>query len=122
MSRRRRRGRGWLAPVLVVLLVVVWALFGERLRGLVGLPGDGAAPAKPADRLRIATWNLRNFPDPAQDPGRLRERLHGLDADLLAVQELLAGTPRPSRPAATSRYPTPRYGAPSWVSRPSWTA
>lgn len=88
MSRRRRRGRGWLAPVLVVLLVVVWALFGERLRGLVGLPGDGAAPAKPADRLRIATWNLRNFPDEGQDLPRLRARLQELAADVIAVQEV----------------------------------
>lgn len=86
--RRRRRGRGWLGPVLVVVLVVVWAIFGERLRGLVGLPGDGAAPGKAADRLRIATWNLRNFPDDGQDLPRLRARLQELGADVIAVQEV----------------------------------
>ena len=85
---RRRRGRGWIAPLLVVLLVALWALFGERLRGLVGLPGDGSAPAKRADRLRIATWNLRNFPDEGQDLPRLRARLQELAADVIAVQEI----------------------------------
>lgn len=84
----RRRGRGWIAPLLVVLLVALWALFGERLRGLVGLPGDGSAPAKPAARLRIATWNLRNFPDEGQDLPRLRARLQELAADVIAVQEV----------------------------------
>lgn len=87
MVGRRRRGRRWLGPLLVVALVVSWALLGERLRGLVGLPGDGGAPDK-AGRLRIATWNLRNFPGERQDLPRLRARLQELAADVIAVQEV----------------------------------
>ena len=67
--------------------MVLYGLFGERLRGALDLPGDGSAPTRGAG-LRVATWNLRNFPDPAQDRARLRERLQGLAADLLAVQEI----------------------------------
>lgn len=85
---RRRRWRGWFGPVLVIALIVAWSVFGERLRGALGLAGDGAAPARPADRLRIATWNLRNFPDDGQDLPRLRARLQELGADVIAVQEV----------------------------------
>ena len=69
--------RRWWAPALVAVVVLVYALLGEQLRGCLGLPGDGAAPAKGAG-LRMATWNLRNFPEPTQDHARLRERLQGL--------------------------------------------
>jgi endonuclease/exonuclease/phosphatase family metal-dependent hydrolase len=79
--------RRWWAPALVACLVLVYALVGERLRGGLGLPGSGAAPTKGAG-LRVATWNLRNFPEPTQDLARLRERLKDLGADLLAVQEI----------------------------------
>lgn len=88
MRRRRRRRRGWLGPILVIALVLAWALVGERLRGWLGLPGDGGAPTKMIGRLRVATWNLRNFPDKGQDTTRLQARLHGLGADLIAVQEV----------------------------------
>lgn len=83
MHRRR-----WLGPALVVALVVVWALLGERVRGVLGLPGEGNAPTRPGDHLRIATWNLRNFPDAGQDLPRLRARLQELGADVVAVQEV----------------------------------
>ena len=79
--------RGVVSPLLVAALVLLYWLFGERVRDGLGLPGDGAAPLKRAG-LRLVTWNLRNFPEPTQDPARLRERLHGLGADLLAVQEI----------------------------------
>lgn len=79
--------RRWWAPALVACLVLVYALVGERLRGGLGLPGSGAAPTKGAG-LRVATWNLRNFPEPTQDLARLGERLKDLGADLLAVQEI----------------------------------
>jgi endonuclease/exonuclease/phosphatase family metal-dependent hydrolase len=78
--------RRWWAPVLVAVLVVVYAVVGERLRGGFGLPGSGAAPTRGAG-LRVATWNLRNFPEPTQDLTRLGERLKDLGAVLLAVQE-----------------------------------
>lgn len=74
--------------MLVVLLVLAWALLGERLRGPLGLPGDGRAPAKDAGRLRVVTWNLRNFPVEGHDLSRLRARLHELQADVIAVQEV----------------------------------
>lgn len=77
----------WWAPALVAALVLLYALLGERLREGLELPGRGDAPARGAG-LRVATWNLRNFPEPGQDQARLRERLHGLGADLLAVQEI----------------------------------
>lgn len=77
--------------MLVAALVLLYWLFGERLRGELGLPGDGAAPGKGAG-LRVATWNLHNFPDPQQDLSRLHDRLAGLDADLLAVQEVVDPT------------------------------
>ncbi len=72
---------------MVAALVVIYWLVGDRLRAALQLPGDGVAPAKIAG-LRVVTWNLHNFPDPTQDPARLRARLHGLGADLLAVQEI----------------------------------
>ena len=87
MTRSREHSARHSAWVLVALLVLGYWLAGDRVREALGLPGSGTAPSKGAG-LRVATWNLRNFPDPAQDPGRLRERLHGLHADLLAVQEV----------------------------------
>lgn len=88
MARRRRRRRGWVGPIVVIALVIAWALAGERLRPWLRLPGDGTAPGKLAGRLRVATWNLRNFPDHGQDRARLQERLHELGADVIAVQEV----------------------------------
>jgi endonuclease/exonuclease/phosphatase family metal-dependent hydrolase len=69
------------------VLVLGWWLAGDRLREGLGLPGSGSAPGKGA-ALRVATWNLHNFPDPKQDGTRLRDRMAGLDADLIAVQEI----------------------------------
>lgn len=73
------------------MLVLGWWLVGDRLREGLGLPGSGNAPGKGA-ALRVATWNLHNFGEqrsgPQPDRARLRERLAGLDADLLAVQEI----------------------------------
>lgn len=79
------RRRVWLGPVLVAVLVLAWALVGGRSRGWLGLP-DGGAPAKGG--LRVATWNLRNFPGEGQDLSRLRARLDELAADVVAVQEI----------------------------------
>lgn len=90
--------------MLVAALVIAYGLLGEHLRDGLGLPGSGDAPTRGAG-LRLATWNLHNFPAPdpadrpdvsgrelfasAQDRARLGDRLRGLDADLLAVQEVL---------------------------------
>jgi len=43
-------------------------------------------------RLRIATWNIRFFPNPDTDVERTAEILAGLDADLVAVQEIADST------------------------------
>lgn len=87
MSRRWRRGR-WLGPLLVAALVLGYWLAGERLRERIGVGSGAAPPTLKGDRTRIVTWNLHNFPGADQDLPRLRERLHDLDADLLAVQEI----------------------------------
>ncbi|MDC0717705.1 endonuclease/exonuclease/phosphatase family protein [Nannocystis bainbridge] len=87
MARRRRPPR-WLGFVLVLALVTTWSLAGEPLRRWWGLPGEGAAPGKSANQLRVATWNLRNFPDEGQDLERLAARLSALAADVIAVQEI----------------------------------
>jgi endonuclease/exonuclease/phosphatase family metal-dependent hydrolase len=73
--------------VLVAALVLLYWLLGERVRDRLGLPGDGVAPTKTTG-LRVVTWNLHNFPEPTQDQQRLRDRLQGLGADVLAVQEV----------------------------------
>ena len=46
------------------------------------------APA-PASSLRVATWNLRNFPAAGQNVPAMREQLERLDAAILAVQEVI---------------------------------
>lgn len=60
---------------------------------------DPRAPAavgpRPADAIRIVTWNLRNFPvdpgddrDPPHDRDRLRATIEALQPDVLALQEV----------------------------------
>lgn len=75
-------------PVLVALLVLAWALFGERLRERIGVGAGAAPPTAKGSGVRVVTWNLHNFPGADQNLPRLQERLAGLDADLLAVQEI----------------------------------
>ncbi|WAS92872.1 endonuclease/exonuclease/phosphatase family protein [Nannocystis punicea] len=88
MTRRRRRRPRWLGLALVLALVLTWSLAGEHLRRWWGLPGEGAAPGKSTEQLRVATWNLRNFPAEGQDLARLSARLPELAADVIAVQEI----------------------------------
>ncbi|MCY1055929.1 endonuclease/exonuclease/phosphatase family protein [Nannocystis sp. SCPEA4] len=88
MTRRRRRRPRWLGAALVIVLVLAWSLAGESIRRRLALPGEGGAPNKVAGRLRVATWNLRNFPDEGQDLTRLATRLPELAADVIAVQEI----------------------------------
>ena len=38
--------------------------------------------------FRVATWNIRFFPQPTTDTDRVAEIILGLDADVLAVQEI----------------------------------
>lgn len=53
-------------------------------------PAD--APPAPEARLRIATWNIRYFPEPSTDANRVAEILAEIDADLVAVQEIRDAT------------------------------
>ncbi len=72
----------------MLTLVLAWALLGEGVRERLGLPGSGTAEKKELAALRMATWNLRNFPAEGQDLARLQARLAELDADVIAVQEV----------------------------------
>jgi endonuclease/exonuclease/phosphatase family metal-dependent hydrolase len=45
-------------------------------------------PAVAEGHLRVATWNIRFFPEPSTDVERTGQILGGLDADLIAVQEI----------------------------------
>ena len=53
-----------------------------------------AIPGPGEGQIRVATWNIRFFPEPPSDEGpgtdvrRTGEILAGLDADLIAVQEI----------------------------------
>jgi len=91
VARRRRRrsafGRG-LVALLVVVVSVAYGLWGPAIRGWLGGGGEVMAPTKGDDRLRVVTWNLRNFPGEKQDLERVRQRLRELDADVIAVQEI----------------------------------
>ncbi|MCU0234443.1 MAG: endonuclease/exonuclease/phosphatase family protein [Thermoanaerobaculales bacterium] len=93
---------GFVAAMLAVSLLAVSLRGRLRCAGFAG-PGVTAAelPAPAArDELRVASWNLRNFPldERPQEPdlGYLRRTnicdletaLGGLDADLLALQEV----------------------------------
>jgi endonuclease/exonuclease/phosphatase family metal-dependent hydrolase len=63
----------------IVTAAVVGALVG--LRSL-------RCASRREDALTIATFNLRNFPSPDQDPTHLAETFERLDADVVALQEV----------------------------------
>lgn len=73
--------------LLVAVAVLLYRIGGDLLRDHVGLEHPITPPAK-RGRLRIATWNLENFPHEDQDPALLGERLRDLDADVIALQEI----------------------------------
>ncbi|PWB74634.1 MAG: hypothetical protein C3F15_07545 [Holophagae bacterium] len=103
MARRSK-----LAAVAVAVTVVAIAASAVVLRqGLrcAGFAGPGVTPGElpppvPAGHLRLATWNLRNFPldERAEDPELgfvrqtnicdLSDALAGLDADVLGFAEI----------------------------------
>lgn len=47
-----------------------------------------SVPPPAEDHFRVATWNIRFFPDSTTDVGRTGQVLADLDADLIAVQEI----------------------------------
>lgn len=83
LEGRRKR---WLVALLLLAVAAGWQLFGDQLKLRAGLP----TPAMPHKRaaLRVATWNIENFPGPRQDLPALRRAMLDLDADVVAVQEV----------------------------------
>ncbi len=95
-----------LAVILVVAALAVWRRLALRCAGFPGpsvTAADLPPPARPGN-LRIAAWNIRNFPydDRPQYPDLgfsrrtnvcdLKRVLAGLDADVLGLEEIR--TPR----------------------------
>ncbi len=52
-----------------------------------GLNGQSVPPLQ-GGQFRVASWNIRFFPEPSTDVDRTAEILADLDADLIAVQEI----------------------------------
>ena len=66
---------------------------GAPLLALVPLLGctrveSESVPPAAENHLRVATWNIRFFPEPSTDTERAGEILAALDADLIAAQEI----------------------------------
>lgn len=89
----------WSGLFIVVAAVLVYALFAPYIRSFLGLEGEPRIPPK-GESLRLATWNLHNFPSPEQDQERLQKTLERLDADIIAVQEIV------DKNALTQLFPT----------------
>jgi endonuclease/exonuclease/phosphatase family metal-dependent hydrolase len=75
------------ALLLVATAVIVYHLVGGSVRERLGLERP-ALPQDKGDALRLATWNLHNFPCDEQDTDAIARRILELDADVLAVQEV----------------------------------
>lgn len=66
---------------------------GAPLLALVPLLGctrveSESVPPAAENHLRVATWNIRFFPEPSTDTEHTGQILAALDADLIAVQEI----------------------------------
>jgi endonuclease/exonuclease/phosphatase family metal-dependent hydrolase len=73
-----------------VLALGAIAATHRAVRGPLALALERPVPVSipdKGDRLRIVTWNVRNFPDESE-ASHLAERLERLDADVVAFQEL----------------------------------
>ncbi|MGA9519862.1 MAG: endonuclease/exonuclease/phosphatase family protein [Myxococcaceae bacterium] len=71
-------------PVLMLLLV--WG--AGCIDPTPATPLPDAVPEPTPVPVRIATWNLRQFPASPEAPGRFAAAVQALDVDLLAVQEV----------------------------------
>ncbi|TPV95266.1 MAG: hypothetical protein B7733_10960 [Myxococcales bacterium FL481] len=88
-TQRRRRWFGrrrWLGSALVVAAVIAHAQCADEIKDRLGL-GSEYIPDKDG-HLRIATWNLGNFPRKTQDLERIAEWVERIDPDVLALQEI----------------------------------
>ena len=83
--RRATKRKLWTAA-LVVAVVLLYRLWGTHLREPLGLEGP-PLPSK-GGSLRVANWNLRNFPDHPGHAAALGTHLAEIDADVLALQEV----------------------------------
>ncbi len=92
-----RRRVGWRTLLASVLIVVVVIRYGAPL---LSLPRSGAG----GPTLSVATWNMLSADDAA---GRAVAGVSGVDADLVAIQELRIEAARAleSDPALAARYP-----------------
>jgi len=80
------RGRPWL-PHRWIALPALLLLTLLPLLGCARAESESAPPAAEG-HFRVATWNIRFFPQPSTDVERTGEVLADLDADLIAVQEI----------------------------------
>ncbi len=80
------RGRPWL-PHRWIALPALLLLTLLPLLGCARAESESAPPAAEG-HFRVATWNIRFFPQPSTDVERTGEVLAELDADLIAVQEI----------------------------------
>ncbi len=77
-----------LVPVLGIVLVALWWIFGQGVRHQLGLGGTSSSGARPEAALRVATWNLRNFPEADENLELLKGRLQEIDAQVWVFQEV----------------------------------
>ncbi len=80
----RRCARRWATPLLVALTACLYPLVRQCVLGARA----AAVPAPAADRLRVISWNLRNFPG-SHDHAQVAEQLDRLQPQVLALQEVL---------------------------------
>jgi endonuclease/exonuclease/phosphatase family metal-dependent hydrolase len=81
----------WLRRILPTALLLLGVLIVHRsvrnsVARMLGRAVSVEIPSK-GPRLRLVTWNVRNFPDES-DAHHLAARLSELDADVVALQEL----------------------------------
>lgn len=76
-----------IVPRLLKALALVALVLAHHVWGPIWATPARARPHDPVG-LRIASWNLRNFPSPEQDLERLGTMLQDLRADILVLQEI----------------------------------
>lgn len=96
MTRRGTSRKAGLSPgqlraimgLSAVALVVAYILFGDAFKRSAGI-GTGAPPPRAPGSVRVVSWNLRNFPGEDQDRRAIARELGKIDADVVALQEVL---------------------------------
>jgi endonuclease/exonuclease/phosphatase family metal-dependent hydrolase len=70
------------------VLVAMGLLLGVPV-GPAASPGAQQVPTVTDSHVRIVTWNIRRYPEPSTDVDRVARILADLDADVVAVQEIV---------------------------------